>query len=423
MEQFKKWNEDKILKLKILSQKKDVYRSMIIKALDIVQQFIIKKKLILVGGLAIDYALRLKGSSIYSEDELPDFDFMSPSSVDDAYELADILQDNGFEYVGVVRAIHVQTMRIKINFFFVADITFVPIEIFQSLPTVDYNQIRIIHPNYQQMDQLLAFCFPFNSPPIEDIFNRWKKDIQRFNLINKYYPLTIPDKKDYKTYIAKEKILISFNSKKVLIHGFSAFAIYSKIYGTSSFKISFPDLYTIETELPLNEKILLVSDDPESCIKEYEMFYPYMDFKPLTYENEKLVIYSTEGRLLSCKYIMFNNQEIGIVSPMYLLLFFLHKYFLTNNELYLTYYHLMMNMINNSKITIESPFSPSIDTIGESNINFSYIVKVAIIENKVRGKKSDILIGLPENYYPETKTKPKFDYSINMLFKRNAEKL
>ena len=36
----------------------------------------------------------------------------------------------------------------------------------------------------------LAFCFPYNNPPREDVFNRFGKDLSRFRLFQKFYPIT-----------------------------------------------------------------------------------------------------------------------------------------------------------------------------------------------------------------------------------------
>jgi hypothetical protein len=161
------------------------------RALDIVREFIVERKLILYGGLAIDYALRLRGSRIYPDEERPDFDVYSPRSVEDAYDLADRLYKAGFNNVGAIRAIHAQTMRVKTDFVFVADISHIPADVFASLPYVEYRGIRVLHPDYQRMDLHLAFCFPFRSAPREDVFHRWKKDLRRFNIVDKCYPVTV----------------------------------------------------------------------------------------------------------------------------------------------------------------------------------------------------------------------------------------
>ena len=67
----------------------------ILEAIDIVKEFIIDKQLILYGGQSIDFALRLKGDYIYTDDVIPDYDFYSFNHFNDAYELGLIL----FNYI------------------------------------------------------------------------------------------------------------------------------------------------------------------------------------------------------------------------------------------------------------------------------------------------------------------------------------
>ena len=61
-------------------------------ALKFVRQYIIKTNSILVGGMAIDSALQLKGTRIYDpEITIPDYDFMHHDSVNISYDLVKIL--------------------------------------------------------------------------------------------------------------------------------------------------------------------------------------------------------------------------------------------------------------------------------------------------------------------------------------------
>lgn len=160
------------------------------RALEIVRAFIVERGLILYGGQAIDCALRLRGARIYPDHQTPDYDFYSPRSVDDAYDLAERLHSAGFGGVGAIPAIHVQTMRVKTDFIFVADISYAPPAVFDSFPTVDFAGMRVLHPDYQRADMHLAFCFPFSNPPREDVFHRFRKDLKRFNIFEELYPLT-----------------------------------------------------------------------------------------------------------------------------------------------------------------------------------------------------------------------------------------
>ncbi len=173
-----------------VAQQRDVDRPVAHRANELVRAFIVEKGLILYGGQAIDCALRLKGTGIYPEGQMPDYDVYSPTSVHHAYELADRLHRAGFKDVGAIRAIHVTTMRVRTDFIYVADITYAPPSVFGSLPVLSYAGMSVIHPDYQRTDMHQGFCYPYNSPPREDVCHRFAKDLARLRLLDEFYPIT-----------------------------------------------------------------------------------------------------------------------------------------------------------------------------------------------------------------------------------------
>ena len=109
---------------KVIAERRDGDRLFVDRALEIVRKFILERGLMLYGGMAIDCGLKAAGSEgIYPDDARPDYDVRSADSVKDAYDLADILVAEGFERVSAIRAIHAQTMRVRVNFVAVADIS------------------------------------------------------------------------------------------------------------------------------------------------------------------------------------------------------------------------------------------------------------------------------------------------------------
>jgi len=190
------------------------------RALLVVRDFVAEKKRVLYGGLAIDYALRLKGSHIYPDGERPDFDFYSPEHAADAYELAVRFHELGFPNVSAIRATHVQTMRVRIDFVPVADISFIPATIAAGFPTVEYAGIRVLHPHWQALDQHLAFCYPFNNAPREDLFHRFRKDHERFNLLRAAFPLPAAPPVAF-----SGETVIEFAPRTCALHGFAAHAL------------------------------------------------------------------------------------------------------------------------------------------------------------------------------------------------------
>ena len=174
---------------KALAQRRDADGPMIDRALELVRRFVAARGLVLFGGLAIDYALRLRGAAIYPDDERPDYDALSATAVGDAYDLADALHRAGFANVGAIRAKHAQTVRVRVDFRPVADIGYADAAVLAALPTIEFRGLRAVHPDFQRLDMHLALCYPFDGAPRENVFHRWRKDIKRFNMFEELYPL------------------------------------------------------------------------------------------------------------------------------------------------------------------------------------------------------------------------------------------
>jgi len=151
----------------------------------IVEQFLIKKKLICYGGTAINNILPKKDQFYDMTREIPDYDFFSPNSLDDAKELADIFYSKGFSDVEAKSGMHTGTYKVFVNFIGVADITFIEPELFKSLmrETIEKNGILYAPVNFLRMSMYLEL-----SRPDGDV-SRWEKVYSRLMRFNKNYQL------------------------------------------------------------------------------------------------------------------------------------------------------------------------------------------------------------------------------------------
>ena len=151
----------------------------------IVEQFLVKKKLICYGGTAINNILPKKDQFYDMTREIPDYDFFSPKSLDDAKELADIFYSKGFSDVEAISGMHTGTYKVFVNFIGVADITFIEPELFKSLmrETIEKNGILYAPVNFLRMSMYLEL-----SRPDGDV-SRWEKVYSRLMRFNKNYPL------------------------------------------------------------------------------------------------------------------------------------------------------------------------------------------------------------------------------------------
>ena len=200
-------------------------------AQEIVKKYIRSHDCILYGGTAIDYALRLRGDKIYDDGELPDFDFWSPGHIETARDLVNILSDlipNAKVYG--TRAMFIRAMRISIgNNNWVADISYVPRELFDKIPTLTFDGMRIVHPHFQFSDLHSSLAFPYDNAPREVIFARCWGDIARYNKLLSAYPLDAiqdtPQNLPETSQIAIPWDIVSHS----ILHGFAAYSLYYNI--------------------------------------------------------------------------------------------------------------------------------------------------------------------------------------------------
>ena len=205
----------------------------VIKIVNVVENFLKKKQLVAYGGTAIN-AILPKEDQFYNKDiELPDYDFFSPTPLQDAKELCDIYVKQGFVEVEGKSGVHEGTYKVYVNFIPVADITYLHKDIFQSLKKDAIRVAGILYapPNYLRMSMYLEL-----SRPAGDV-SRWEKVLKRLTLLNKNYPLTahncgsidfqrqMEDKKDIdKVYETVKDTLIG---QGVIFFGGYAMTLYS----------------------------------------------------------------------------------------------------------------------------------------------------------------------------------------------------
>ena len=156
------------------------------KIIDIVEEFIKKKKLICYGGTAINNILPEEDQFYDKDVEVPDYDFFSINALNDAKELADVYYKKGFLDVEAKSGQHPGTYKVYVNYMAVADITFIHEEIYNVIKkdSISIGSILYAPPNFLRMSMYLEL-----SRPAGDI-SRWEKVLKRLLLLNKNYPIT-----------------------------------------------------------------------------------------------------------------------------------------------------------------------------------------------------------------------------------------
>jgi len=441
-----------------ISESRDADFKILEKALVNVEKFIKTKSRILYGGMSIDFALKAAGKpGIYSDSTIPDYDFMSPNMYKDSIELADIMHKDEFPNVSSINAMHVTSRRVRINYVPVADITYIPQSLYDKVPTLKYNGLRVVHPDFQRIDMHRALSYPFEGAPMEVIQFRTRKDIQRFKLLNDAYPITLSRCKKF----TAKPIEVKWEMFENAVIG-----------DTAAYAFMRSALVNVSTTLKLNTPTLKDTFDPE-----LEITPKHIRFKSLEnrcciitelLENKKLpnakffnrllddyipkraevkqgdTIYEyhdSKGKLLpACQLIeMVSNinktaphwgksipsKSIWISGIQNVLLHFLARYWMNDDDKWLWMYWSGCELVKIAEIVaqklsddslIQTPFFLMTQTYGSYNWTYTYIVTSRRLQTQIYDGRDAVRsmasIQPPFGYYPE-KNEPAVEWSPN----------
>uniref|UniRef100_A0A6C0C7B9 Poly(A) polymerase catalytic subunit domain-containing protein n=1 Tax=viral metagenome TaxID=1070528 RepID=A0A6C0C7B9_9ZZZZ len=153
--------------------------------ISIVEKFLVKTQRVCYGGTAINNILPDEDQFYDKSVELPDYDFFSPEPLQDAKDLADIFYKQGFNEVEAKAGMHAGTFKVFVNFIPVADISFLPKELYKKIhkKSIIKSGIHYSPPDYLRMLMYLELSRPQGDA------SRWEKVLKRLTLLNKTYPL------------------------------------------------------------------------------------------------------------------------------------------------------------------------------------------------------------------------------------------
>lgn len=475
-------------------------------ALALVRGFVAERGLVVFGGMAIDAALAAAGAPpLYPPGQRPDYDLLSPRNVDDAYDLAEKLHGAGFGAVAVVRGVHVQTMRVRVDSAYVADFGYVPLAAFAALPVFEREGLRYLGAEAQRLDLHLALCFPYANAPREDVFHRWPKDLARFARLERAAPLGGASRAT--SYPALEAVRGVFGADvaaqgrpRAALHGFAAYAALRAALDEAAAAMGVAaeceaprlrlavDGAAVETEAlaGVAREAALATPEPRAFAPPgARWFEPYLDAAPAAARAEGAAVYSTASRRLGVWAARAPGPagdaglKVFVVTPPYLLAYFagaaLRAPAAERPGIY-AYYHATLDVVaagarvfararaaapaaaaEVAAAFARSPFAPATDTLGGLNVAPALALRlaedaryagllssaapprdpVAAPDGAFReaapevaaqtGDESDLAAfadfaatgaGLPSNYRPATKARPRFDYGACRLYRR-----
>lgn len=426
----------------VLVERHDPFYNKMVFANNIIRQFIIDRGLIVYGGMTIDMALRLKGSSIYPDDLLPDYDFYSPENVEHSYELADILYNEGIKEARAINASHTGTMRVDVgDNHFMADISYVSQAIFDKIPFLVYNGVKILHPHMQRLDIHSSLAFPYDEAPNEVVFARWSKDIKRFNILDKFYPMD-PTPPAQLTLRPVRSPLLS----KYVLTGFAAYAAICEWY-RAEYKLE-PDVgarFKAEADYMefdgLNSTAEFVHYEPKKAVRELggqaRYYENYSNILPATAQLEidgvLYVIHDTTNRMVAVNTIRIGGRPIRVTNVQYVLKNMLGNYIINKAEpklaaTYLARYNSLMNMIlaaQKKQAAVNTPLFPTTVVYGAENKSSVAEIGMNRLRHTLFGEP---LFVVPMNYYSERARArgaphPKFDPDSSPFYRDSGRQI
>lgn len=188
-------------------------------AMNIVEEFLRKRKRVCYGGMAINAHLPASQRFYDLHKTLPDYDFFTPDPEADTEELGRALKAGGFDPVVTRLGMHEGTYKIFVNFNSVADLTLMPNWIFQILQKRALVSDGIY---YADSDFLRMAMYLELSRPRGEV-ERWEKVYKRLLLLNMAKPPNMTkcyaDKRNHLKRIDKDihRFLLKYIADQELI--------------------------------------------------------------------------------------------------------------------------------------------------------------------------------------------------------------
>lgn len=161
------------------------------KVIDIISRFVVRKKLILYGGLVINLVLPKK-HRFYKDYTINDYDCFSKSPMKDSLELAKLIKKHNYKFIKIKKAKHDGTLKIYVYGKQIFDITMIsPVKYTKLLKYTDKpenklkyykDKYKIIPVEYMKQNLYFELARP------EQSGWRWEKIYKRLNLLIKFYP-------------------------------------------------------------------------------------------------------------------------------------------------------------------------------------------------------------------------------------------
>lgn len=290
----------------------------------IVDDFIIKKKLLLYGGFAINLLLK-KTDKFYKEYTVNDYDCYSPNAQKDAYEIANIFYNKKYEYIQVKKALHENTFRVYVNFIQILDITNISKELYDKLFEITLNERKSnLYRYYKQFDYYLVpvillkrnLHYELARPKASSY--RWEKVYTRLKLLNKLINNKNMKKYDYipipKEYNKSIKILLKYiKDNKLPIIDSYAIKLYKNLKNINCCRIheasNFIIILSTDYKKTTNEIIDLLNSTLDKSIYDIKYLERTLFSEIMNYRNRVVITNKNTNKAFTIVNIIDNSNE------------------------------------------------------------------------------------------------------------------
>lgn len=154
-----------------------------------VRDFVIEKRRKIYGGFALNKLIESVSpeKKFYDDDDVEkwDIDFYSPDPIADGIEITERLYKKGYKYIVAGEALHEETYKIHAEMIDVADITYMPSNIYNRVQFVAIENMCLTHPHFMMIDYFRVITDPLTS------YFRLEKTMGRLKLLAESYPLPV----------------------------------------------------------------------------------------------------------------------------------------------------------------------------------------------------------------------------------------
>lgn len=375
---------------------------------EICLQFVIAKRLIVFGGLAIDFSLKKnKCGGIYEDYQLMDIDVFSNKHYDDAHELLELFISKGYTNCDLMPAMHPTSVRVRIDHYMLLDVAYAPDHIYDlytktalSYPT-EYGNVLFRHPYIQILDVHRSFSYPYENKPLENIKNRFHKDYERYLKLIDCYPFDSENIK-YISFVTdsgissqSRKLKSSKSDREIkikkdyYIHGIIAYLIYEKMFSDNV--ESRPSLLECDIDFDKNVATLSGGFHPLYMVTKTQLeseISAEKDSHKIAYYRKYMDTIPEITKIGKTKYFtvvpgnepgFIEYQGYKVISIHFVMLWLLHMWLVKKDNTYIDMYKNLFSMFG--YISVNRSFEEIADD--QILLNFFPSIKVEFIDEEI----------------------------------------